>query len=163
MRRERGGTSGPEIIPHPDDIEIDPRTGAVSFNGPLTLDQKMAQDLLVSAWPRVDREMRNSPGFQAKNSSRLRVHAKLKRQAENFIRLVAKRASKTNSWEMATPQERIDYLRRTFWPTISKDVPAEFVQSDCMLKLYLRNWLGIEPTEKEQEALLAQAREACLR
>jgi len=107
--------------------------------------------------------MRNSPGFRAKNSSVLRNHAKLKRQAENFIRLVAKRASKTNSWEMATPQERIDYLRRTFWPTISKDVPAEFVQSDCMLKLYLRNWLGIEPTEEEQEALLAQAREACFR
>ena len=39
MRRKREGTSGPEIIPHPDDIVIDPRTGAVSFNGPLTLDK----------------------------------------------------------------------------------------------------------------------------
>ena len=31
MRRKREGASGPEIIPHPDDIDIDPKTGAVSF------------------------------------------------------------------------------------------------------------------------------------
>jgi hypothetical protein len=67
MRRKRERASGPEIIPHPDDIDIDPRTGAVSFNGPLTLDQKMAQDLVVSAWPGVGRELRNSPLFQAKD------------------------------------------------------------------------------------------------
>ena len=55
MRRKRERASGPEIIPHPDDIDIDSTTGAISFNGPLTLDQKMAQDLLgsLSRCPRL--------------------------------------------------------------------------------------------------------------
>ena len=48
MRRKREGVSGPEIIPHPADIDIDPKTGSIVFNGPVTADQKMAQDLRVS-------------------------------------------------------------------------------------------------------------------
>ena len=43
-RRKRNEVFGPEIIPHPDDIDIDPTIGAVRFSGPATLDQKMAQD-----------------------------------------------------------------------------------------------------------------------
>jgi len=54
-RRKRERAAGPEIIPHPDDIDIHPRTGAVILKGPLTLDQKMAQDLLVATWPKIDR------------------------------------------------------------------------------------------------------------
>ncbi len=37
MRRKRERRSGPEIIPHPDDIDVDP-VGAVVFNGPITPD-----------------------------------------------------------------------------------------------------------------------------
>jgi hypothetical protein len=59
-------------MPHPDDIDIDPTTGAVSFNGPLTLDQKMAQDLLVSALPAIEQEWRISPRFRAKDPWSLR-------------------------------------------------------------------------------------------
>jgi hypothetical protein len=33
MRRKREGASGPEIIPHPDDIEIDPKTGSIVLHG----------------------------------------------------------------------------------------------------------------------------------
>ena len=72
MRRKRKGTSEPESMPHPDDIDIDPTTGAVSFNGPLTLDQKMAQDLLVSALPAIEQEWRISPRFRAKDPWSLR-------------------------------------------------------------------------------------------
>jgi hypothetical protein len=162
MRRKRERASGPEIIPHPDDIDIDRKTGAVSFNGPLTLDQKMAQDLLVSAWPAVAQEWRNSPRFQAKDPGSLRQYAKFRRQFGTIVRLVAKRASQTNSWDLATLEERMDYLRRCHWPTISRDFPPEFVQSEYSFKSMFRLWLRIEPTEEEQEAFLTEARKVYL-
>jgi Family of unknown function (DUF5681) len=162
IRRKRERASGPEIIPHPDDIDIDTTTGAISFNGPLTLDQKMAQDLLVSTWPAVEREMRNSACFRTKDPWFLRRHAKLKRQFETVVRLVMKRASKTNSWNLATLEERMDHLRRCHWPTISRDFPPEFVQSECCFKSIFRPWLRIEPTEEENQAFLTTAREVFL-
>jgi hypothetical protein len=162
MRRKRKGASEPEIIPHPDDIDIDPTTGAVSFNGPLTLDQKMAQDLLVSTWPAFEREWRSSPRFLAKDPSYVRQYAKYRRQFGTVVRLVAKRASKTNSWDLATFEERMDYLRRCHWPTISRDFPPEFVRSEYSFKSIFRLWLGIEPTEEEQEAFLTEARKVYL-
>lgn len=163
MRRKRNGASEPEIIPHPDDIDFDPTTGAVRFNGPVTLDQKMAQDLVVSTWPAVEREMRNSARSVTKEPWFLRQHAELTRQFETVVRLVTKRASRTNSWELATLEERMDHLRRCHWPTISKNFPPEFVQSECCFKSIFRPWLGIEPTEEEQQAFVTQALEVFLR
>ena len=78
MRRKQEGVSGPEIIPHPADIDIDPKTGSIVFHGPLTADQKMAQDLMVSTWPAIEQEFRNSPLFEAKDPSFLRMYAKRK-------------------------------------------------------------------------------------
>jgi hypothetical protein len=75
MRRRRERASGPEIIPHPDDVEIDPKTGSIVLHGPATADQKMAQDLMVSTWPAEEREIRNSPRFKAKDPSWLRMYA----------------------------------------------------------------------------------------
>ena len=161
MRRKRERASGPEIIPHPDDIDIDPRTGAVSFNGPLTLDEEMAQDLLVSALPAIEQEWRISPRFRAKDPWSLRQYAEFKRYFGTVVRLVAKRASKSNSWDLATPEERMDYLRRCQWPAISRDFPPEFVQSEYCFKSTFRPWLGIEPTEEEQQAFLKEARKLC--
>ena len=68
MRRKREGVSGPEIIPHPDDIDIDPKTGSIVLHGPLTADQKMAQDLMVSTWPAVEREISQLAALQGKGS-----------------------------------------------------------------------------------------------
>lgn len=39
-RRKRLGTTGPEIIPHPDDIRFNEETGLIYFTGPLTYAQK---------------------------------------------------------------------------------------------------------------------------
>jgi hypothetical protein len=163
MRRKRKGASEPEIIPHPDDIDIDPTIGAVSFNGPLTPDQKMAQDLLVSALPAIEQEWRISPRFRAKDPWFLRQQAEFRRQFGSIVRLVAKRASKSNSWDLATPEERMDYLRRREWPAISRDFPPEFVQSEYCFKSTFRPWLRIEPTEEEEQAFVTQAREVFLR
>jgi hypothetical protein len=163
-RRKRNGESGPEIIPHPDDIDVDPRTGAITYNGPLTPDQKMAQDLVVSAWPAMGRELRNSPLFRAKDPRSLRGYAKFRRYFGTIVRLVEKRASKTNSWDLATLEERMDHLRRCHWPMICAkyDFPPEFVQSECYFKSIFYVWLRIEPTEEENQAFLTSAREVFL-
>jgi hypothetical protein len=164
MRRKRERAPGPEIVPHPDDIDIDPRTGALILNGPLTPDQKMAQDLIVSAWPAVEKEWRNSPHFRAKDPEFLRRYAKSRRRFETIARLAAKRASKVNSWDLATLEERIDHLRARYWPTICAkyDFPPEFLQSECYFKSIFYLWLRIEPTEEENRAFLTTAREVYL-
>jgi hypothetical protein len=162
QRRKRERVSGPEIIPHPDDIEIDPKTGSIVLHGPVTADQKMAQDLMVSSWPAVEREIRNSPLFKAKDPSFLRMYGKRKRQFDTVSRLVARRASKVNSWDMATQQERMDYLRRVFWPSVSNKSLFANMRSDFFFKSIFRLFLGIEPSEEEFQAFLIEAREVLL-
>ena len=159
MRRKRKGVSGPEIIPHPDDINIDSDTGSIVLHGPLTADQKMGHDLMISTWPAVEREIRNWPLFKAKDPSILGMYAKYKRQADAVGRLVARRASKVNSWDIATQQERMDYLRRVHWPMISKKSPFANMRSDFWFKTTFRLFLGIEPSEEERRAFLEEARE----
>jgi hypothetical protein len=43
-QRARTGMTGPEPIPHPDDIIIDMATGTVTIDGPVLEEQKRAQD-----------------------------------------------------------------------------------------------------------------------
>ena len=154
VRRKNDRRPRPEIIPHPDDLDIDPRTGAIVFSGPATPDQKMAQDLLTSAWPAIEQEWRDSPLSVAKDRRLLRQQAKLKRGVDLVRRLVARRASRINSWDIATLEEKMDYLRRSIWPTISKNFPPELIQSEICLKSTFRLWLGIEPTKEEPQALI---------
>jgi hypothetical protein len=158
-RRKRHRVSGPEIIPHPNDIDINPKTGAIILNGPRTLDQKMAQDLLIARLPIIERKTRDSPFFKEGDPRSMRLHAKLGRWLTIVTHLVSKRASRINSWETATPQEQMDYLRRTVWPTISKDFPLAMVRSEFCFKSTLRSWLGIEPSEEEERAFLSEADE----
>jgi Family of unknown function (DUF5681) len=150
VRRKEEGVSGPEVIPHPDDFDIDPKTGSIVLHGPLTADQKMAQDLVVSTWPAVEREMRNSPLFEAKIPWFLRLYAKRKRNWEKAAHLMARRASKVNSWDIATLEERMDYLRRVY----SKKYAT--VRSEAWFKSVFRLYLGIEPSEEERRAFLEE-------
>jgi hypothetical protein len=150
FRREQEGVSGPEIIPHPKDLDIDPKTGSLLLHGPSTADEKMAQDVVVSTWPAVEREMRSSPLFEAKVPGFLRMYAKRKRNWEKAAGLVAKRASKVNSWDIATLEERMDYLRRAY----SKKY--ETMRSEAWFKSVFRLWLGVEPSEEERRAYLEE-------
>jgi hypothetical protein len=143
-------------------IDIDPKTGAIVLNGPRTLDQKMARDLFLSAWPALEREWRDDPLFAGKDPRFMRAYAKLRRQFATIVRLVAKRASKTNSWDLATLEERMDYLRRYHWPTVSRNFPPEFVQSEYVFKSTFKDWSGIEPTEEERQTFLTEARKVYL-
>jgi len=49
-RRARTGETGPEPVPHPHDVIINP-TGEVTFNGPVLLEQKHAMDSLFAKFP----------------------------------------------------------------------------------------------------------------
>ncbi len=55
--RARNGTTGPEPVPHPDDVIIDYQTGAVRIDGPVMEEQKEAWDKLRSMWPKLEREL----------------------------------------------------------------------------------------------------------
>jgi hypothetical protein len=149
----------PEIIPHPDDIDIDFATRTINCDGPMTLDQKMAQDLMVSTWPERDREMRKSPLFAARDHRYLRQYRRSKREMEKVSRLVAKRASRINSWENATLEVRKDYLRKHFWPTMSENFPPGLTRSELCFLSTFRRWLGIELTKEEDQALFVELRE----
>jgi hypothetical protein len=94
----------------------------------------------------------------------LRQYAKFRRNFGTIVRLVEKRASKTNSWGLATLEEGMDHLRRCHWPTICAkyDFPPEFVQSECYFKSIFYIWLRIEPTEEENQAFRTTAREVYL-
>src|SRR3546814_848453 len=43
-RRAALGISAPDPVPHPDHVHVDPRTGAVTFPGPMTKEEKVEWD-----------------------------------------------------------------------------------------------------------------------
>jgi hypothetical protein len=66
--RARSGASGPEPVPHPDDVIIDPKTGEIRFDGPVSEQQWMAQERLRAMWPefrqmlrQVDEKLKSDP------------------------------------------------------------------------------------------------------
>jgi hypothetical protein len=53
--RARSGATGPEPVPHPDDVIIDSETGEVRYDGPVNEEQKAAQKSLRAMWPELER------------------------------------------------------------------------------------------------------------
>src|SRR3984893_11263879 len=49
--RARKGTTGPEPVPHPDDVIIDFDTGEFRIDGPVMEEQHLAQERLREMWP----------------------------------------------------------------------------------------------------------------
>src|ERR1700731_1147638 len=49
--RARKGTTGPEPVPHPDDVIIDIDTGEIRIDGPVMEEQNEARDQLRARWP----------------------------------------------------------------------------------------------------------------
>jgi Family of unknown function (DUF5681) len=56
-RRERLGITGPEPIPHPDDIQVNFVTAEVRFTGPMTRREKAARDYLYDRVEEADRKI----------------------------------------------------------------------------------------------------------
>jgi hypothetical protein len=55
--RARTGATGPEPLPHPDDVVINYRTGEVTIDGPVMEEQKLALDQLRFQWPELEQEL----------------------------------------------------------------------------------------------------------
>ena len=56
-RRARLGLSGPEPLPHPDDIIVDRKTDQVIINGPMTKEEKVEWDKMYARIEECDREI----------------------------------------------------------------------------------------------------------
>src|ERR1700730_291124 len=52
--RARKGTTGPEPVPHPDDVIIDYDTGKIRIDGPVMEEQNEARDQLRARWPDLE-------------------------------------------------------------------------------------------------------------
>src|SRR3984893_11745935 len=52
--RARKGTTGPEPVPHPDQVIIDYETGEIRIDGPVMQEQREAQNRLRASWPDID-------------------------------------------------------------------------------------------------------------
>src|ERR1700730_8966180 len=73
--RARSGATGPEPVPHPDDIIIDSETGEVRFDGPVLEEQWMAQEWLRAMGPELERMLKqvNEKLESDSNNSELRM------------------------------------------------------------------------------------------
>jgi hypothetical protein len=56
-RRKSLGITGPEPLPHPDDVQINVRTGEVTIAGPWTKEEKAEWDYIDSCVEEIDREI----------------------------------------------------------------------------------------------------------
>jgi hypothetical protein len=56
--RRRKGTTGPEPVPHPDEVIIDYKTGNIRIDGPVMEEQKEAQDRLRTRWPDIEQSLK---------------------------------------------------------------------------------------------------------
>ena len=72
-RRERMGVSGPEPLLHPDDIEIDMKTGQVIVKGPMTKEEKVRWDRLRARVDECDLEIKElTASLQDRKNKRFR-------------------------------------------------------------------------------------------
>lgn len=81
-RYEKLGLPPPDFLPHPDDIEIDPRRGTADVHGPITPEEKRVWDLKLQ---RRDEAAKNV-NRAAHRYKRLRDPAKQKATMEEWIR-----------------------------------------------------------------------------
>lgn len=72
--RERTGITGPELLPHPDDVIINFETGEVTLDGPVTQWQKAAMDQLYAMRPELERYMDDIEQRIAADPSNLSLH-----------------------------------------------------------------------------------------
>ena len=90
-RRERLGITAPEPLPHPDDILIDLKNGAVSFRGPVTKEQHAAWVALAERRDAAEEEiriMRQELEEETDESTRLLVKEQIDHETQLRERIV---------------------------------------------------------------------------
>ena len=58
--RARKGTTGPEPVPHPDEVIIDYETGEIRIDGPVMQEQREAQNQLRASWPDIEQSLKET-------------------------------------------------------------------------------------------------------
>jgi Family of unknown function (DUF5681) len=91
--RARNGTTGPEPVPHPDDVIIDHRTGEVRIDGPVMEEQKAAGEQLKALWPDLERELIEI-NEQIKSDPNDLSLRKRQKELTKMVRLLRERALK---------------------------------------------------------------------
>ncbi len=77
--RARKGTTGPEPVPHPDDVIIDYETGKIRIDGPVEEEQKEAQNRLRIMWPHMEESLKEINEEIESNPNDLSLCAKHKK------------------------------------------------------------------------------------
>ena len=86
-RRKQLGITGPEIVPHPDDIEINLRTREVKFMGPMSRKEKAEWDYFYDRVEEADRNIeRLNAQLEKIRSKMVRDHVEAEIATERSIR-----------------------------------------------------------------------------
>ena len=86
--RARTGTTGPEPVPHPDDVLVDYETGNIRIDGPVMEEQKEAQNRLRAMWPDIEQSLKeiNEEIESDPNDLGLRKQQKIMTKIVNWLR-----------------------------------------------------------------------------
>ncbi len=86
-RRKQLGTTGPEPIPHPDDVQVNFSTGEVSFTGPMTRKEKAEWDHFYDRAEQAERNIeRLSAQLEKIRSKMVRAYVEAQIADERFLR-----------------------------------------------------------------------------
>jgi Family of unknown function (DUF5681) len=92
--RARKGTTGPEPVPHPDDVIIDYDTGKIRFDGPVEEEQKEAQTRLRTMWPDMEQSLKEINEEIESNPNDLRLR-KIQKKDDEGRQLAPRRRPET--------------------------------------------------------------------
>jgi hypothetical protein len=86
-RRKQLGTTGPEPIPHPDDVQVNFSTGEVSFTGPMSRKEKAEWDHFYDRAEQAERNIERLSAQLEKNRSKMvRAYIEAQIADERFLR-----------------------------------------------------------------------------
>lgn len=89
-RRRRTGNTGPMPLPHPDDIQVNVRTGEVEFTGPMTKEEKQRRDRIIEIKDTCRDEIETLEEELSRDSLCPEIRAEFEGYVENHRRILAK-------------------------------------------------------------------------
>jgi hypothetical protein len=108
--RARTGATGPEPVPHPDDIIIDPKTGEIRFDGPSLEQEKAAQEAFRAMWPKFEQMLSETNAKLESDPNNPELH-RYKAELESFVGCL---------WDDAQKQTMKRMTREALRPTPQK-------------------------------------------
>jgi hypothetical protein len=125
QRREKLGISGPEPVPHPNDLIINARTGQVTVRGPLTEAEKdlwLVADILRTEYRKIittnERQLKRNPGHPDRPVLMKKIadaKSDLARLTEHYTdevtdRVVRSRTNSSGEVEFVDPQSMMKLI-----------------------------------------------------